>query len=414
MTTAINSEILERTQTVPEALSEAPPVKRSRTRPLIAGLVGVAAIGAGAGYLLGLGKESTDDAQVEGRVITMSARVPGQVQRVLVSDNQVVEANEVIIELDPADYAVKLEAARADLESAQASAENARATLALTEKTIDATFTQAQGGIAQAASSLSSSNASIDQADADLHSAESRATLAQINLKRALGLLAEGSGTQADVDNRQAESEVAAAAVAQANARRAAAHASSDASIGGVVFARGRMAAAQTGPQQIASATAALHLADARVKQALAAVKLAELNLSYTKIRAPKRGVISRRTVEEGQTLSAERPLLAIVPSDELWIVANFKEDQLAEMHAGQSARIRFDTYGRRTFEGHVESLAGGSGARFALLPPDNASGNFVKVVQRVPVLIRLDGNPAIELRPGMSADVTVRTASTP
>jgi membrane fusion protein (multidrug efflux system) len=159
-------------------------------------------------------------------------------------------------------------------------------------------------------------------------------------------------------------------------------------------------AEAETGPQQLATATAALHLAEARVKQAEAARKLAELNLSYTKIRAPHRGAISRRTVEERQTLSPERPLFAIVPRDELWIVANFKEDQLAEMRSGQPARVRFDTYGRRSFVGHVESLAGGSGARFALLPPDNASGNFVKVVQRVPVLLRLDGAPGIEPRP--------------
>lgn len=373
------------------------------------GLVGAALIGTGTTYALGRGKETTDDAQVEGRVITMSSRIPGQVLHVLVKDNQLVEAGQVLVELDPADYAARFDAASADVESAQAGAENARAALALTEKTIDATFTQARGGITQASSSLSSARASIEQAEADLTSADSRARLSGLSLTRAQSLLAQGAVAQAEVDLRKAEDDVAQAAVAQARARRESARASTEGSAGSVVLARGRMAAAETGPQQLATATAALHLAEARVKQAEAARRLAELNLSYTSLRAPRRGVISRRTVEEGQTLSPERPLLAIVPKDDLWIVANFKEDQLAEMRSGQPAHVRFDTYGRRSFTAHVESLAGGSGARFALLPPDNASGNFVKVVQRVPVLLRLDGDPGIELRPGMSADVTVR-----
>ena len=176
------------------------------------------------------------------------------------------------------------------------------------------------------------------------------------------------------------------------------------------MLAKGRLSAAQTAAEQVASARAALALAEAKTLQAEAALKLAELNLSYTTVRAPHRGVISRRTVEQGQSVGPERPLLAIVPLDDVWVVANFKEDQLAGMRAGQSTTVRLDTYGRRKFRGHVESIAGATGARFALLPPDNATGNFVKVVQRIPVLIRLDGSAGVELRPGMSADVTVRT----
>jgi membrane fusion protein, multidrug efflux system len=176
-------------------------------------------------------------------------------------------------------------------------------------------------------------------------------------------------------------------------------------------LATGRLNAAETSPEQVASARAALSLAEARVKQMEAALKLADLNLAYTTVRAARRGVVSRRTVEEGQMVSPDRPLLAIVPLDDVWIVANFKEDQLAEMHPGQSATVRLDAYGRRELTGHVDSMAGGTGARFALLPPDNATGNFVKVVQRLPVLVRLDSADGVELRPGMSADVTVRTA---
>ena len=121
-------------------------------------------------------------------------------------------------------------------------------------------------------------------------------------------------------------------------------------------------------------------------------------------------GVVSRRTVEQGQLVSPDRPMLALVPLQDIWVVANFKEDQIGDMRPGQKATVRVDTYGRHDFQGHVESLAGASGARFALLPPDNASGNFVKVVQRVPVLVRLDRAPDVPLRPGMSAVVTVRT----
>ncbi len=209
---------------------------------------------------------------------------------------------------------------------------------------------------------------------------------------------------------RQTEFDAASAQLQRDQARVAAAQAGRAGSGGGLVLARGRLTAAQTAAEQVASARAALALAEARTLQADAALKLAELNLSYTTVRAPRRGVVSRRSVEEGQTVSPERPLLAIVPLDDVWVVGNFKEDQLAEMRAGQKATVRLDTYGRREFRGHVESIAGGTGARFALLPPDNATGNFVKVVQRIPVLIRLDGAPGVELRPGMSADVIVRT----
>ncbi|MFP2912612.1 HlyD family secretion protein, partial [Pyxidicoccus sp. 3LFB2] len=164
---------------------------------------------------------------------------------------------------------------------------------------------------------------------------------------------------------------------------------------------------------QVQAAQAAVKLADAKLKQAQAALKLAELAVSYTQVRAPVAGVVSRRTVEVGQVVGPERPLMALVPQDDLWVVANFKEDQVGEMKPGQPVELTVDAFGGREFKGHVDSLAGASGARFALLPPDNASGNFVKVVQRIPVLIRFDGEAKDALlRPGMSAEVTVDTRS--
>ena len=158
------------------------------------------------------------------------------------------------------------------------------------------------------------------------------------------------------------------------------------------------------------SAEVAVQAARARVDQAQASYDLAALNRSYADVHAPIDGVVSRRTVEQGQLVAPERPMMALVPLQDVWVVANFKGDQIGEMKAGQPATIQVDTYGRQKFQGKVESLAGASGARFALLPPDNASGNFVKVIQRVPVLIRLDGLAGVPLRPGMSATVTVRT----
>jgi membrane fusion protein, multidrug efflux system len=394
--------------------TDAPPVvvkPRRRTPLLVASLAAVAVAVAGGWYWLSAGHESTDDAQVEGRVMNVSARVSGLVLRVHVTDNQVIQAGDVLVDLDPADYTAKAEGARADLAAARASVEGARAALALTEKTAPATLVQAQGGMVAARSSAVSARAVVDQMKADIAAAESRKALAELNLHRARSLVEQNAVPIAEVDSRQTDFDSATARLDQVRAGLASAEASVAGSGGGVVLAAGRLNAAETSAEQVATARAALSLAEARVQQMEAALKLAELNLSYTTVRASRHGVVSRRTVEEGQMVSPDRPLFAIVPLDDVWIVANFKEDQLAEMSTGQPATVHLDTYGRRELKGHVESLAGGTGARFALLPPDNATGNFVKVVQRLPVLIRLDGAEGVELRPGMSADVSVRTA---
>jgi membrane fusion protein (multidrug efflux system) len=173
--------------------------------------------------------------------------------------------------------------------------------------------------------------------------------------------------------------------------------------------AQGRLVAAQAGPAQVQAAEAAVKLAQARLQQTQAALSLAELAVSYTQVRAPVTGQVSRRTVEVGQMVGPERPLMAVVPQDDVWVVANFKEDQVGDMRPGQPVEVKLDAFSGRHFKGHVDSLAGASGARFALLPPDNASGNFVKVVQRIPVLVRFDEKPSeLPLKPGMSAEVTV------
>jgi membrane fusion protein, multidrug efflux system len=390
--------------------SLAPPRRRARTPALLAILVGTAAAVSGTIYTLHAGREATDDAQIEGHVITVSTRVAGQVLRLAVEDNQLVNVGDVLFELDPADYAAKVEVAGADLAAAKAVVEGARAALSLTAKTAPSTLTEARGGMTAAVSSMTSAQATIAQANADLASAEARNSLAELNLKRARFLVGQGALPQVELDAKQTEFDQSQAADDQARARVASANASLVGSNGGIVLAKGRLGAADTTVEQVGAARAALDLAEARARQAEGALKLAELNLSYTKVLAPRRGVVSRRSVESGQTVSPERALLAIVPLDDVWVVGNFKEDQLAAMRPGESATVRFDTYGRREFHGHVESIAGGTGARFALLPPDNATGNFIKVVQRVPVLVRLDPVADAELRPGMSAEVTVDT----
>jgi membrane fusion protein (multidrug efflux system) len=281
----------------------------------------------------------------------------------------------------------------------------------MTEKTAPANLVAARGGLTTASSSVDSARAAIDQAHADVAAADSRKALARLNLERSTTLLERNAVPVAELDSRKTEFDEAAAALERAHARLSAAEAAFAGTSGGVVLAKGRLSAAATSDEQIDAARAVLSSAEARVAQSEAALVLAELNLSYTTVKALRRGVVSRRSVEEGQMVSPERPLFAIVPLDDVWVVANFKEDQLAEMRPGQSADVKLDTYGRHAFHGHVESVAGGTGARFALLPPDNATGNFVKVVQRVPVLVRLDPEPGFELRPGMSADVSVRVA---
>jgi membrane fusion protein (multidrug efflux system) len=381
---------------------------KNRARPVLLGLLAVGAIAGGLVYAEGRGKETTDDAQVEGHVVNVAPRISGRVGKVLVKDNQPVKAGQPLVEIEDDDYLVKIEAAEADLAQAEANAAVARANLALVEKNATATVVQAKGGVREASGALASNAANLESVRADIAAAESRRKLAETELGRVRDLVKSGAATQADLDVRQATFDQSVATLEAARARLAVANASTAASAGGVEVAKGRLESADTGPQQIEVARANLGVAEARVKQAKAALRLAKLNEEWTKIVAPVDGVVSRRTVELGQIVDPSRPLLALVPDNDVWIVANYKEDQLAHMKAGQAVDVKIDTYGGRTFKGHVDSLAGASGARFALLPPDNASGNFVKVVQRIPVLIRFDGTSDVPLRPGMSAVVSV------
>jgi membrane fusion protein, multidrug efflux system len=387
---------------------------RRRRRALVAlPLLAVLGIGTiSSVYLLGRGHETTNDAQVEGHVASVAARVTGQVQEVRVSDNQAVQAGDVLVVLDDRDLSAKVAGARADLAAAIAQRHAAETQLSVTQASVDSNLAIARGGMKQAAAVDGTTRATIEQAEADLDAAESRRNLAQVELDRTVLLTQSGALSQSELDVKRAAFEQADAARAQARAQLTSAHANVDNSSGTLASARGRLLAAESGPAQVEAARANLELSRAKVDQAQAALDQAELYLSYTRVTAGVSGVVSRRSVEVGQLVSPERPLMALVPLDDTWIVANFKEDQIAEMQPGQPARVSIDTYDHE-LTGRVSSLASGTGSRFSLLPPDNASGNFTKVVQRVPVLIQLDPHPDLVLRPGMSATATVDTQRT-
>ena len=394
----------------PAAAPAKPRLLQRRSTQVFAGLTALAAVGALGAWVFGHGKESTDDAQVEGRVVSVGPRVAGQVEKVLVVDNQAVKQGDLLVQIDPKDLDAKLASARADVESAKAGLASAQVNLRLTQVNSDASLRQARGGLTMASSSVAATRSALAQAKAEVAAAEAADRLAQADWTRAQDLAKAEAISRADIDARRSRADQARAAVDQARAHLASTEANLTSSGGGLTTAQGRLAAAETAPDQVKASEVAVQAAQARLDQAQAAYDLAALNRSYAEVRAPIDGVVSRRTVEQGQLVGPDRPMLALVPLQDVWVVANFKEDQIGEMKPGQKATVRVDTYGRHDFQGHVESLAGASGARFALLPPDNASGNFVKVVQRVPVLVRLDRAPDVPLRPGMSAVVTVRT----
>jgi membrane fusion protein (multidrug efflux system) len=343
-------------------------------------------------------RESTDDAEVDGHVSPIAARVRGTVVALLVEDNQVVDKGTLLVRIDPRDYAVAVDRAKADLAENEASALAARTTVPLTSTTASSQETAAGSEVAAA-------EARRAAAEAQLRQARARERLASEDVQRFRPLLAKD-----EISKQQFET--AATAADAASAARQAAEAEAQAADRAVQTARAHLAQARTGREQVGIVSARAASAAAKVLMARAALEQAQLNLSYTDVKAPVRGVVSRRTVEVGQVVEAGQPLLALVSLDDVWITANFKESQLENIRPGQPAEISVDAYGGRTFHGHVDSIAAATGARFSLLPPENATGNFVKVVQRVPVKIVLDHPqyPDYLLRPGMSAVPTVFT----
>jgi membrane fusion protein (multidrug efflux system) len=389
--------------------SETQKPKKKRA-PVVFAVLLLAAAGLAVGlYFSRLGKERTDDAQVEAHIANVSARIAGQVKRVLVDDNQQVKVNDVLIELDDRDQQVRVTSAAADLAAAVAQLKTAQTQLALTDKTAKANLAVAQGGVEQASAMTGTSQAQIAQARADIANAQAHKVLTKSERERAERLHASGAVAQSEVDAKVAADQQADAQLDEAQARLANALANRSTSSGTIVSAKGKLLAASTVDEQVEAARAQVAVGEARVAQAQAALDRANLELEYTKVRAELAGTVARRAVEPGQMVAPDRPLLAVVDLADTWIVANLKETQLEHVHAGQPVDIEIDTFDGE-LHGTVDSIAAGTGSRFSLLPPDNASGNFIKVTQRVPVKIKLADRGDHLLRPGMSAEVVIHT----
>jgi membrane fusion protein (multidrug efflux system) len=368
---------------------------------------GVLLVGIGGYMLWTAGEEGTDDAQVAADLVPVGARVAGQVVKVHVQENQLVKKGDLLVELDPADYSARVKQADADLASQRAQATAADAQVAVIAAGSKGGLTSARAALAGSAVSVGSADAQLLAARAALQRAQADAHKAELDLARARELKAANAVPQERVDNAQAAADSARAALAQAKAGVAVAEEARRAAQERVGEARGRLSQSSPIEAQIVAARAQAELAHARVQSAEAQLELAKLQLGYTRVTAPADGVASKLSVHEGQLVAIGTPIIELVPTG-TYVVANFKETQVGKMKPGQRADIKIDAYPGKKFHGKVESLSGGTGSSFALLPADNASGNFVKVVQRVPVRIAWSGAPNLPLRAGLSVDVTV------
>jgi membrane fusion protein, multidrug efflux system len=389
----------------------APPPKSRRRGIIIVAIVVVALVALGVWWHSTF-SEDTDDAQVNGHLIQVSARVSGQVLKVDVEENQLVKAGDPIVELDPSDYQVAVENAQAALASAQANAIAARVNVPITSASTGSTLSSAghdvsgtQAGVAQAEKQLEAAHALVAQAAANN-------TKAQADLERYRPLVAR------DVISKQ-QFDAAVASADSAKAQLADAIANEQAAADGVRVAHERelqaqasLKSAETAPEQVAAQNAKAKQADAQVQQAQAQLDQAKLNLSYCKIVAPADGIITRKSVEIDQNLAAGQNLLTLVSLQDLWITANFKETQLKHMKALQPVKIHVDATGK-DYSGQVTQIGGATGSVLSLFPPENATGNYVKVVQRIPVRIDFtdlaNEDPHHELRPGLSVEPNVR-----
>ena len=400
------------TPTQPEAVEETEIAQpQSRRKGILIVVLVVVVLVSVAIWWHGTFTEDTDDAQVNGHLIQVSARIGGQVAKVDVEENQVVKAGDVIAELDPRDYQVAVENAEAALASAQANAAAANVNVPITTVNTGSNLTSAGADVSGTVAGVEQAEQQLEAAKARVVQAEANATKAQADLARYKPLVEKDVISKQQYDAAVAAADATNAAVADA---RANVRAASD----GVRVTRERekqaqaqLKYAQTGPQQVAAQSARAKQALAGVAQAQAQLDQAKLNLSYTRIVAPVAGIITRKSVEIDQNVAPGQNLLTLVSLKGLWVTANFKETQLKHMAAGQPVEIEVDATGK-TYHGKVTQIGGATGSVLSLFPPENATGNYVKVVQRVPVRIdftNLAGEDSKhELRPGLSVEPKV------
>jgi len=371
-------------------------------------------------------RESTDDAQVDGHITPIASKVYGRVSEVLVLDNQSVKAGQVLAKLDPRDYQAALDQAKAQLSLAESDAQAAGVDVPRTRENTASGTSSADAQLAGAVADVARAQATFDQAQtsdlayaqANIEKSKANAALAQADLARYKPLMEKGEISKQQYDAAKANADATASALQADIEKLAQAQRNVDVTRAQLASAKAHSDQAQAGVQSAKADTkqVAMKQADAqgkiaKVQAARAAVEAAELNLEYTTILAPVDGVATHKQVEVGQIVQQGQGLLVVVPLQNVWVTANFKETQLKNMKPGQEAEVHVDTYGK-TFSGKVDSIAGATGAVLSLLPPENATGNYVKVVQRIPVKIVLDPIPADKavLRPGMNVDATVIT----
>ncbi len=391
---------------------EATRKKKSRKTLSIMLTIGAcAAVAGGAYYVAHRGLETTDDAQIDADIVSVPARTMSTVTAVHFTENQAVKAGALLVELDPEPAKARLAQAEANLEAAKANAEAADADAQVTGTNAVGNKSVAQAQVQGAASSASATKPQIAEAEAQVESAQASFDKAKVDLDRSKALAASGSISKADVERDQTAFDTANAQVAQSKARLATMKASTDQAWSQVQVASAKLKQATDVDVLVRQARAKAQSAKAQVATAQAARDLAALDLAYTKIVAPSDGVVSKKTVIVGQMISPGQGIVQLVPVQRDWVTGNFKETQLANMHVGQLAEVELDTYPGMKLHGEVESFSAATGARFSLLPPDNATGNYTKVVQRVPVRIHLRDVPeSLVLRPGMSVSLTVNT----
>jgi membrane fusion protein (multidrug efflux system) len=353
--------------------------------------------------------EDTDDAQVDGHLNAISARVSGHVLKLLIEDNQYVELGTPLVQIDPKDYQVALEQAKADYADAVALANAAKVNVPITSVSTGSQISNTEAGVQNAQQGIAAAKSQHAAAVAQLAAAEADNVKAQEDLLRYKQLVDKQEISQQLYDQAVATAKADAAAVEAARASAAAAEKQVAQSQSRLLQAQADARSASTGPQQVASIRSRWESAEAQAAAKKAVLDQAQLNLSYTLILAPVTGGVTNRTVEVGQNVSVGQELMKLVNLDDIWVTANFKETQLKYMRVGQPVTIRLDTNGK-DYKGHVQSLAGASGAITSLLPPENATGNYVKVVQRIPVKITFDPGETKEhvLRPGMSVEPKV------
>src|SRR5713101_3661741 len=355
--------------------------------------------------------ESTDDAQADVHLYPVSARISGYVIKVNVDDNQWVQQGTVLVEIDPKDYELAVAQAKANLASAEATAQSLNITVPITSVSTLSQLTSASSDIENATAGVAAAEKQLTAAHAHLEQAQANDVRAQDDLHRYKLLVDKREVAEQVYDQAVASAKSSTAAVDAATANESAAQQFVQQAHSHLTQAQANYQSAQTGPQQVSATQARVRAAISDVQQRRALLEQAQLNLQYTKIVAPVAGVVNK-TVVVGLNVQPGQQLLTVVPLDEVWVTANFKETQLKRMRVGQSAEIHVDSTGQ-TLRGHVDSFAGATGPVFSLLPPQNATGNYVKIVQRVPVKILLEPgeNRDQRLRPGMNVvpDVFLR-----